>query len=151
MLEDIDMSISENKALVHRAFELLGKRDLPALLALIHEEGSWSVPFDPARFQFGGFRDKAGVMELLTGFLGGFDSFSFTVQNATAEDDRVVVEAVSEAVGPAGVQYRNNYILIVFVRDRKLHTVREYFDPFRVLAYVEQIPSAGQGSEPVHS
>src|SRR3546814_19235845 len=67
MLEDIDMSISENKALVLRAFELLGKRDLPALFALIHEEGSWSVPFDPARFQFGGFRDKAGVMELLTG------------------------------------------------------------------------------------
>src|SRR3546814_6822461 len=60
-----------------RAFELLGKRDLPALFALIHEEGSWSVPFDPARFQFGGFRDKAGVMELLTGFLGGFGKLLF--------------------------------------------------------------------------
>src|SRR3546814_934865 len=81
MLEDIDMSISENKALVLRAFELLGKRDLPALFALIHEEGSWSVPFDPARFQFGGFRDKAGVMELLTGFLGGFGKLLFHRSN----------------------------------------------------------------------
>lgn len=136
------MSIAENKALVLRAFELLGKRDLPGLFALIHDEGSWSVPYDPARFQFAGYRDKPGVMELLTGFLGGFDSFAFTVQNATAEDDRVVVEAVSEGVGPAGAQYRNNYILIVFVRDGKLHTVREYFDPFKVLAYVEQVTAA---------
>jgi uncharacterized protein len=137
------MTITENKALVLRAFDLLGKRDLPELFALIHEEGSWSVPFDTERFQFAGFRDKAGIIELLTGFLGGFDSFSFTVQNMTAEEDRVVVEAVSEGVGPAGAQYRNNYILIVFVRDGQLHTVREYFDPFKVLAYVKQIPVEG--------
>lgn len=134
------MSAAENKALVLRALKLLGERDLPPLFDLIHEEGSWSVPFDPERFQFGGFRDKAGIMELLTGFLGPFDRFSFTVRNATAEEDRVVVEADSEGEGPAGARYRNNYIIIAFIKDGRLHTVREYFDPFKVLAYVEQMP-----------
>ena len=133
------MSISENKALVLRAMHYLDARNLPALFDLIAEDGSWSVPFRSDRFQFGGFRDKAGIIELLTGFLGGFDSFSFTVDNATAEADRVVVEAHSQGK-QAGATYANNYILIFFVRGGKIHTVREYFDPFQVNAYVEQLP-----------
>lgn len=137
------MSTAENKALVLRAFDLLGKRDLPALFALIHEEGSWSVPFDPARFQYGGFRDKAGTIALLTEFLGGFDSFSFTVESVTAEEDRVIVEAHPHGTGPGGAVYRNNCLFIIFVRDGRLHTVREYFDPFKLLGYVEQLPETG--------
>ncbi len=132
------MTATQNKALVMDAMRHLNDRDLPALFDLIHEEGSWSVPFRSDRFAFGGFRDKAGIMELLTSFLGSFESFSFTVDNATAEADRVVVEARSEGVGPCSARYRNNYLLIFFVRDGKLHTVREYFDPFEVNAYVEQ-------------
>lgn len=135
------MSASDNKALVIEAIRHLGDRNLPALFALIHEEGSWSVPFRADRFAFGGFRDKPGVMELLTAFLGGFESFSFTIETATAEEDRVVIEARSEGVGPGSAVYRNNYLLIFFVRDGKLHTVREYFDPFEVNAYVEQWPA----------
>lgn len=135
------MSSVKNKALVLDAVRHLSDRNLPALSALIHEDGSWSVPFRSDRFTFGGFRDKGGIMELLTAFLGGFESFSFTVDNATAEEDRVVVEARSEGVGPGGARYRNNYLLIFFVRDGRLHTVREYFDPFQVNAYVEQWPA----------
>lgn len=137
-----DMSAQENKALVLKALKALGDRDLPTLFGLIHEQGSWSVPFDEQRFQFGGFRDKLGFQELLTGFLGAFDSFAFVVDHATAEEDRVVVEAHSEGSGPAGAQYRNNYILIFFIKDGLLYTVREYFDPFKVFAYIEQIPPA---------
>ena len=136
------MTIADNKALVLHAFDLLGKRDLPALFALLHEEGSWSVPYDPARFAFGGCRDKTGTVALLTDLLGGFDSFSFTVDNVTAEEDRVIVEAHPHGTGPGGAEYRNNCLFIVFVKDGLLHTVREYFDPFEVLAYVEQTAGA---------
>ncbi len=125
----------------------LSERNLTELFALLHEDGSWSVPFRGDRFAFGGYRDKPGIMELLTGFLGGFDSFSFTVDNATAEDDRVVIEARSAGVGPGGARYENNYLLIFFVRDGKVHTVREYFDPFQVNAYVEQWPAMPASAE----
>lgn len=143
------MSAAENKTLVLHAFELLGKRDFPGLFALIHEEGSWSVPYDPARFQFGGFRDKAATVAMLTGFLGGFDRFSFTVDNATAEEDRVVIEAQPHGTGPGGADYRNKCLFIIFVRDGQLHTVREYFDPFNVLAYVEQVAAAADEASSV--
>lgn len=133
------MSIEANKALVSQALQHVSDRNLPALFDLIHDEGSWSVPYLPDRFQFGGFRDKQGVSDLLTQFLGGFDSFSFTVTAITAEDDRVAVEAKSEGVGPNGAQYENIYNMIFFIKDHKLHTVREYFDPFQVLKYVEQL------------
>lgn len=138
------MTAATNKALVLEAIRHLSERNLPELFSLIHEDGSWSVPFRSDRFAFGGYRDKTGIMELLTGFLGGFDSFAFTVDNATAEDDRVVIEAHSEGVGPGGARYKNNYLLIFFVQDDCLHTVREYFDPFEVNAYVEQWPAGAQ-------
>lgn len=135
------MSIETNKKLVQQACDYLSTRNLPALFALIHEDGSWSVPYRPDMFQFGGFRDKKGVSELLTGFLSGFDEFKFKVENMTAEGDRVAVEARSEGVGPGTARYQNVYSMTFIVKDGKLHTVREYFDPFQVVAYVNQIGS----------
>lgn len=135
------MSIEANKALVLKACQYLSDRNLPALFDLIHDDGSWTVPYLPERFAFAGFRDKAGVSELLTSFLGGFHRFSYTVTAITAEGDRVAVEAKSEGEGPGTATYENIYNMIFFIKDGKLHTVREYFDPFRVLAYVEQIPA----------
>ena len=133
------MSIETNKKLVQQVYDYLSTRNLPALFALIHEEGSWSVPYRPDMFQFAGFRDKQGVSELLTNFLSGFDKFSFKVEIMTAEDDRVAVEARSEGVGPGAARYENVYNMIFIVKDGKLYTVREYFDPFQVVAYVNQI------------
>ena len=130
----------DNKEIVRSALQHLSDRNLPALFDLIHEEGSWSVPYRSDRFPIAGFRDKAGVCELLTGFLGAFSSFSFTVTSLTADEDRVVAEATSQGVGPGGVEYGNRYLMIFFLKDGKLHTVREYFDPFEVNAYLEQLP-----------
>lgn len=135
------MSIEANKRLVLTACKYLGDCDLPALFDLIHEDGSWSIPFRSDRFQFGGFRDKPAFIETLTGFLGGFERFSFEVINITAEEERVIIEAKSSGLGPGDAEYENNYLMIFFVRDGKLHTVREYFDPFNVLAYIEQWPA----------
>ncbi len=135
------MSVEQNKATVLSACLYLSDRNLPALFDLIHEKGSWSVPYRPDRFLYGGYRDKRGICELLTGFLGGFETFSFLVNNITAEGDRVVVEARSSGTGPGTAKYENKYIIFFQLEDGKLHTVREYFDPFQVLAYVEQMPS----------
>lgn len=133
------MSIEDNKALVLRACQHISDRNLPALFDLIDDKGSWTVPYRADRFEFGGFRDKAGLLALFTQFFGGFDRFSFTVTTITAEDDRVAIEARSSGTGPGSAQYENVYNLIFVVKDGKLHTVREYFDPFQVIAYVEQI------------
>ena len=134
--------LARNKDLVRQICKHLSARDLPAMFELIHDEGSWSIPYRPDRFHFAGFRTKPELREMLEGFLGIFESFQFEISNMTAEDDRVIIEAKSQGVGPAGATYQNIYVLVFFIKDGKAHTVREYFDPFQALAFVEQLATA---------
>lgn len=134
------MSIEDNKALVLKACQYLSDRQLPSLFALIHMDGSWSIPYRSDMFAYGGFKDKTTFSAVLTQFLAGFTSFSFTVIGIVAEGDRVAVEARSEGVGPGTAVYKNVYNMIFTIKNGMLHTVREFFDPFEVAAYVAQCP-----------
>ena len=75
-------------------------------------------------------------------FLDGFESFSFEITAITAEGDRVAIEAASRGHGPGPARYENVYSMNFVIKDGKIHTVREFFDPFHVLAYVEQLTAA---------
>ena len=136
------MTIETNKALVRRACQMISERNLPGLLELIHDQGSWSVPYRADRFQFGGFRDKPAFAAMIGQFLDGFESFSFEITAITAEGDRVAIEAASRGHGPGPARYENVYSMNFVIKDGKIHTVREFFDPFHVLAYVEQLTAA---------
>ncbi|SDG20177.1 nuclear transport factor 2 family protein [Epilithonimonas hungarica] len=134
--------IEKNKEIVRKAAQYLNDRSVDKLLDLLGDaEGSWSIPFRSDKFSFGGFKDKAAFREIISGFLGGFSEFKFEIKNLTAEEDRVVMEAESQGKGPGSASYKNNYLLIFFIKNGKIHTVRERFDPFEVLEYVSQFPS----------
>lgn len=135
------MSIAENRALITKVAAALDARDVPTLLSCIHQDGSWSVPYRQDKFQFAGHKDKPAFAELIAFFLGGFSEFSFTVTAMTAEDDRVSIEAKSSGVGPGGSIYNNIYTMNFRIKDGLVFEAREYFDPFEVLAYVEQWPA----------
>jgi uncharacterized protein len=139
LVEVLRMSHLDNKTLVLTALRHLSDRDLPALFDLVHENGSWSVPYRSDRFPFGGTWGKEAMREILTSFQSGFDLFAVRVTSATAEEDRVAVEAVAEGEGPDKAVYRNVFSFLVYVKDGKLHTIREFFDPFEIQAYVEQL------------
>lgn len=134
--------VARNKELIRQICRHLSARDVPALFELIHEEGSWSIPYRPDRFHFAGFRSKSELRDMLGGFLGIFDHFAFEIRHMVAEGDRVVVEARSEGATKDGATYENTYLMIFFIKDGKAHTVREFFDPFQVLAFVDQLPAA---------
>ena len=136
------MSIESNKALVRQACRCIHQRNVPALLELMHAEGTWSIPYRSDRFQFSGVRDKAATGKQLTDFLSGFTRFTFTPMAMTAEADRVAVECVCEGVGPGTATYKNGIHFVFIIKDGKIHTVREYLDPFEVFAYVEQWPAS---------
>lgn len=135
------MSIAENKALITKVAAALNDRDVPTLLSCVHEDGSWSVPYRQDKFQFAGHKDKPAFAELIAFFLGGFSQFSFTVTSMTAEDDRVSIEAKSSGVGPGTAVYNNIYTMNFRIKDGQVIEAREFFDPFEVLAYVEQWPA----------
>jgi ketosteroid isomerase-like protein len=53
----------------------------------------------------------------------------FTVSAMTAEDDRVVIEAQSEATLVNGEQYANTYVFSLRVRDGRIAWIAEHYNP----------------------
>jgi hypothetical protein len=53
----------------------------------------------------------------------------FTVSAITAEDDRVVVEAQSQATLIDGQAYANTYVFSLRVRDGRIAWIAEHFNP----------------------
>jgi ketosteroid isomerase-like protein len=53
----------------------------------------------------------------------------FTVNAITAEDDRVVIEAQSQATLINGEQYANTYVFSLRVRDGRIAWIAEHYNP----------------------
>jgi ketosteroid isomerase-like protein len=136
------MVSEDNKAVVLMALRHLNDNNLPALFDLIHDEATYLLPYLPERFHYGGSYNKADTVAVLTQWRSAFERFALSIVSATAEDDRVVVEFTVAAEGPGSATYRNRVCFAVLVKDGKMHTIHEFFDPFKVLAYVEQVQSS---------
>ena len=54
----------------------------------------------------------------------------FTVDAMTAQDDRVVIEAHSQATLINGEAYGNTYVFSIRVRDGRIAWIAEHFNPF---------------------
>ena len=128
-----------NTQIVREICQSLSDKNVDGVAAHLAEDASWTVVGRTDRFQFGGPRDKAGSRALLEGFLGGFSQFEFVVESTTAQDDRVAVRATSAGIGTTGAKYQNNYMMLFRLKDGKVVEALEYFDPFEVLAYVEEM------------
>jgi len=139
------MSIKSNKALVLRACEATDKGDGETLLDCLHDEVTWLVPYRKDRFKHGGTMDKAGVRELIEWFFPQFSEFSFEVTNIIAEGDHVAVQARARGVGPGSAVYSNHYHFAYEIKDGKIYYIKEYVDPFELLAYQDQVSEISEG------
>ncbi|MGE4429718.1 MAG: nuclear transport factor 2 family protein [Sphingobium sp.] len=128
-----------NTKVVREICQSLADRNVDGIMAQLDDDANWTIVGRPDRFRFGGKSDKAGSRATLEGFLGGFSEFSFVVDSITAQDDRVAVRATSQGKGPGGAVYQNNYLMLYRLENGKVIEALEYFDPFEVLAYVEQM------------
>jgi ketosteroid isomerase-like protein len=64
----------------------------------------------------------------------------FTVDAITAQDDRVVIEAHSQATLINGAEYGNTYVFSLRVRDGRIAWIAEHFNP--LIAQEKLIPLA---------
>ena len=72
---------------------------------------------------------------------------SFTINSLTADEDRVVAEAVSHAVLINGETYSNTYVFIFRIRDGKIASVAEHYNA--ITAREKLVPlMAGLGTKP---
>jgi ketosteroid isomerase-like protein len=56
-------------------------------------------------------------------------SFEYTIDAITAEDDRVVLEVHARGVFPDGVDYANTYVFVLRMRDGRVASICEHFNP----------------------
>lgn len=133
------MSAESNKDLVRRFFQFISERNVEALGDLLHDQAKWTFPYRADHFPLAGTQDKAGALDVLRGFLGAFSEFRFTIDQVTAEANRVVIAAHSAGIGARGVGYQNVYHIHIEIKDAKLHVIREMFDPYEVTTYLAKI------------
>lgn len=76
-----------------------------------------------------GSMDKAayqGLIKILGKMLDG--PLAFTIHSLTADEDRVVAEAVSEGRLINGETYRQTYVFVFRIRDGKIAAVAEHYN-----------------------
>jgi ketosteroid isomerase-like protein len=122
----MERTVSEQNVRVALEFiDAMGRNDPERARACMAEDGR-AVAMGTTRF--------AGTRPRET-MLAGIESFKqimpeglrFTIETVTAEGDRVVVEAVGNAVTSDGKPYRNAYCKVFTFADGKIVELREYF------------------------
>ena len=109
-------------AIARSFFAALSAADLPDTL-LTPDMTAWTtssgVASDKASYQ-------RGVAMLGTLFDGGP---TFTVDSLTAQEDRVAAEVRSHGTLVNGESFANRYVFILRLRDGRIASVAEHFDP----------------------
>lgn len=119
-----------NKETVRSFWQAFSKSDFETALSFLDEKVSWWVS---GTTSISGFYDKQGLRELFSSVAGGTkNGVAVTPTVMTAEEDRVAVEALSEAETQEGKFYRNKYHFQHVLRDGRIVAVREYMDPEHV-------------------
>jgi ketosteroid isomerase-like protein len=66
----------------------------------------------------------------------------YTVDSLTAEEDRVVAEVHSDGVLISGEAIQNRFVYIFRIRDGRIATVMEHFDPRQVIEKIAPLMHA---------
>jgi hypothetical protein len=110
-----------NHATARAFFAALSSGAIPEDL-LTNDMTAWTTSSgqsDKARYQ-GGVRLLATVFD---------ERPAYTVTSLTAEDDRVAAEVDVSATLTTGEPYANRYVFMLRIRDGRVASVAEHFDP----------------------
>jgi ketosteroid isomerase-like protein len=125
-LEELAMSIEENKRIILGFFENLSAGNGEAILGALADSATWWVQ---GNFQLSGTKSKKEFAALVGDLGAKIDGgLRVTPKGITAEGERVAVEAESYAKMKNGKTYQNTYHFLFIVRDGKIQSVKEYLD-----------------------
>ncbi|MFD2430180.1 nuclear transport factor 2 family protein [Sphingobium scionense] len=82
---------------------------------------------------------QRGVAMLGSLFQGGL---TFTVDSLTAQEDRVAVEVRSAGMLVNGEPFANRYVFLLRIRDDRIASVAEHFNPAPVEAQIKPLIQA---------
>jgi ketosteroid isomerase-like protein len=116
-----------NHQVARKFFAALYSGDLRDEL-LTPDMTAWTTlgPMEKANYQ-------GGVKMLLTLFAGGINH---TIDSLTAEEDRVAAELRTKGTFLDGDTFENTYIFLLRIRDGRIASVAEHFNPEPVLTKI---------------
>ena len=124
------MSHEDNKQLVRTFFLHLNRGDMSAIAECYADDG---YCLTMGNTLISGKSTKAQVIQLGGDIFKVFpNGLRFSVDDMTAEGDRVAVEARSEGLHASGKMYSNQYHFLFQFRDGKVMLLKEYMDTERV-------------------
>lgn len=122
--------MATNKELALTWFQALVSGDAQTVAAGIADDFRY---FLTGTMPASGWWDKQGFFDsakMFAGVLAG--PITMRIGDVTAEDDRVWIEAESEAPLSSGGTYLNTYVMALKVRDGKVAEMKEYSDTLHV-------------------
>ena len=128
------MGVEENKKLVVGAWDMVTAGDAEGFLSKLSDDATWTF-FGSHKFA-GTFNGKAEIISKLFEPLGDVleDGIKIKIKTVTAEGDRVIMETTGKARTKSGVDYNNEYCMVVTVANGLIVAVREYLDSELVTA-----------------
>jgi uncharacterized protein len=113
-----------NKALAEQILTALGAGDVNAALSIAADDFEYRVM--TAQMQV---YSKEALVKAMNEFSGLMKKrVAFTIVAATAEADRVAIEAEGDGLTAAGKPYRNRYHFLFEFRTGRLVRIKEYMD-----------------------
>ncbi len=123
------MTIERNKQIAADLFSRFSAGDIAGVLALMSDDVTWRIPGKPELSRAAGVYDKARIGRLFQRMLDQLENgLKMTVTGSVAEGDRVAVEVESSGDLRNGRQYRQQYHVLIELRDGRISAVREYLD-----------------------
>jgi ketosteroid isomerase-like protein len=142
--ESVMPNIEENKQVARRYLELIGQGDARGVADLFTDNGSIIVQ---SRTRLSPeVRGREKVFDLISGLSEIFPEtgLRITVDEVTAEDNRVSIVAHSDAVHSSGKPYNNRYHFLLYIQDGKIAEAHEYMDSL----LLTEVFFDGAGPEP---
>jgi ketosteroid isomerase-like protein len=131
------MGAQENVQVVKDGFAAFGRRDIPALLALLDEDVEWHVPGTGLPLA-GTYRERNEVAMFFQKLALDADILEFEPREFVADGDRVLVVGWERAkVKATNRIYEADWIMAFTVLNGKIAEFREYTDTQAVAAAYE--------------
>ncbi len=123
------MTIEQNKAIALKFFEKFSVTDIEGALSTMSDDATWWIPGKKELSPSAGLYSKDKIARLFHRMVYSLQSgLNMKVVSCIGEGDRVAVEVVSTGDLKNGRQYRQEYHVLLTLRDGKIASVREYLD-----------------------
>ncbi|KJS04742.1 MAG: hypothetical protein VR73_13865 [Gammaproteobacteria bacterium BRH_c0] len=136
----VNQSNTENKNRVWEWFEHALNGELDKSMALHRDDCRFFVSGD---MPYGGWMDKAAYTNQ-TGVLQLAGPITMRFGDMVAEDNRVWLEAESEAVLVNGAQYRNHYLFQFLFAGGEIVELKEFVDTLHVYRVIDSQAVRGE-------